>query len=174
MPTNPEVIDTIQTFCRDKVFDKRNEDNKYWDEYKRSWLNAADSEAGAQVREEKLSRFTLEKIQHEVQQKFGSNDITLEKGVGKESELKFDLWNKTQRTAFEICLSAIKNEFEKDVLKGILDQDTTAIIIFYREYRTGEANTIYGRKWFDHPAQREIIKTARIFKLQILPTLLVP
>jgi len=125
------------------------------------------------LKEEKLSRFTHKRIQDEVQRKFGTNDIQVEKPVGEGSNLAFDFWNRTDRTAYEISLGAIKNEFEKDVLKGILDTDTVSLVIFYREYKFGQKGTIFGRKWFAQPSSKEIVERARIFKLNVQPTLLV-
>lgn len=113
-------------------------------------------------------------IQEEVQQKFGTNHIRVEKPIGEGSNLAFDFWNRTDRTAYEISLGAIKNEFEKDVLKGILDIETVSQVIFYRDYKFGQKGTIFGRKWFAHPSSKEIIERARIFKLNVQPLLLVP
>jgi len=127
-----------------------------------------------EVKEEKLSRFTTKHIQAEVQGRFGTESIDAEKKVGGASNLAFDLWNKTERTAFEICLGPLKNEFEKDLLKGILDKDTTKLVILYREYGHGNRGVIYGHKWLEHPAQREMIERAGIFKLNVQPTPLMP
>lgn len=85
--------------------------------------------------------------------------------ISKKSRARFDLYNPVERTAFELCLGAIKNEFEKDILKALLSKDVIKLYIFYREYVTGKSNTICGKKWFDHPAQKEIIKLAKIFKM---------
>jgi hypothetical protein len=137
------------------------------DDYRQSWLDHAKSIKGIEIKEERLSIFTTRAIQAEVQHRFGTRDIDIEKKVGGASQLAFDLWNKTERTAFEICLGAIKNEFEKDILKGILDQDTTRLVIFYREYGHGSRGVVYGKKWFAHPAQKEIMDRARIFKLKV-------
>ena len=172
MVEDAEIIQTVQDFCKNQVFESL--DGKLTvDRYRKSWLQFAHEEKGMEVIEERLSRFTTAKIQAEVQGKFGTRDVDVEKRVGGGSNLAFDIWSNTERTAFEICLGPIKNEFEKDVLKGILDKDTTKLVIFYREYGHGTRGVIYGRKWFEHPAQREIIERAGVFKLKIEPTPLV-
>ncbi len=91
------------------------------------------------------------------------------RGVGGASNLAFDLWNITERTAFEISLGPLKNEFEKDLLKGLLDKDTTKLVILFRVYGHGTRGVIYGHKWVEQPAQREMIERAGIFKLKVNP-----
>ena len=174
MPSDEEIIRVVQDFCRKNVFEKQTRNNTSWDDYKPSWLGEARDPSGNQLKEEKLSRFTHKRIQDEVQHRFGTNDIRVEKPVGEGSNLAFDFWNKTDRTAYEVSLGAIKNEFEKDVLKGILDKETVGLVIFYREYKFGQKDTIFGRKWFIQPSSKEIIDRARIFKLNVQPLPLVP
>jgi hypothetical protein len=174
LPTDEEVVRVVQDFCRKNIFEKQTRNNNSWDDYKPSWLREARDPSGNELREERLSRFTHKRIQDEVKQRFGSNDISVEKPVGEGSNLAFDFWNRTDRTAYEVSLGAIKNEFEKDVLKGILDTDTVSLVIFYREYKFGKKGTIFGRKWFAQPSSKEIIERARIFKLNVQPLPLVP
>lgn len=173
MPEDSEVVRVIQDFCGSAIFDRKTEGRTVWDVYKPSWLEHGKKISGRDVKEETLSRFTTLQIQQKVQESFGTREIEVEKKVGGASKLSFDLWNKSEGTAIEICLGAIKNEFEKDVLKGVLDRDTTKLIIFYREYKFGTQGTIFGKKWFDHPAQQEIIERAGIFKLKVEPMPLV-
>lgn len=170
MPEDKEIIETVQEFCGKHVFDKKSKGHAVINDYKDTWRKHAKDTKGMEIKEERLSKFTTEEIQAAVQNRFGTKDILTEKKVGSTSELAFDIWNKTEGTAFEICLGAIKNEFEKDILKGILDQDTTNLVIFYREYATGARSVVYGKKWFEHPAQKEIMARAGIFKLKVSPT----
>ncbi len=173
MPGNKDIIKTVQEFCNVNVFERKSGSITY-DDYKDSWRDYATKKTGAIIKEERLSSFTTQAIQTEVISRFGTRDITKEKRVSSTSRLAFDLWNKTEGTAFEICLSAIKNEFEKDILKGILDQDTTNLIIFYREYGHGSRGVVYGKKWFEYPAQKDIMARAGIFKLKVTPVPLIP
>jgi hypothetical protein len=173
MVEDDEIIRTIQEYCRSQIFEKIVEGQETIDRYRQTWLKFAEHEVGMAVKEERLSRFTTKRIQSAVLERFGTMNIDIERRVMGSSNLAFDLWNKTERTAFEICLGAIKNEFEKDILKGILDKDTTKLVIFYREYGTGTQGKIYGRKWFEHPAQKEMMDRAGIFKLAVLPVPLV-
>jgi hypothetical protein len=140
-----------------------------FDEYKESWLEATRSHAGARLQRERLTAFTTRKIQELILEKFGSSDIERERRVAGQSALAFDLWNREERTAYEISLGAVKNEFEKDVLKGLLDTDTIKIVILFRRYRYGKANTIFDEKWFQHPAQQEIISRSALLKLKVEP-----
>jgi len=126
-----------------------------------------------EIKEERLTRFTTRAIQKEVQEKFGVLDVYKERKVEGSSQLSFDMWNRTEGTAFEICLGPIKNEFEKDILKGILDRDTTRLVIFYREYGHGTKGTIYGKRFLEQPAQREIMDRASIYKLKVDPVSLI-
>ena len=166
-------MECVQEFCSEKVFERKAQGNLVRDDYRQSWLEHAKEVTGAEIKEERLSIFTTRAIQTEVQRRFGTKDIDVEKKVGGASQLSFDLWNRAEGTAFEICLGAIKNEFEKDVLKGILDKDTTRLIIFYREYGHGTRGVVYGTKWFEHPAQKEIMERATIFKLRVAPVPLI-
>jgi hypothetical protein len=169
MVEDEEVIQTVQEYSKRQIFERVPQGSEVIDRYQESWLRFAEEEEGMSVKEERLSRFTTKHIQAEVQKRFGTRDVDIEKKVGGASDLAFDLWNNTKRTAFEICLGAIKNEFEKDILKGILDRDTTRLVILYREYATGTQGKIYGHKWFEHPAQREMMDRAGIFKLEVEP-----
>ncbi len=174
MPENKEIIETVQDFCRERVFEKKLNGKRSWDDYKHSWLQHTKEKKGVVLQHEQLSAFTTQEIQEVVIRKYGTHSVDKERRVGGESELAFDLWNRTEGTAFEICLGAIKNEFEKDVLKGILDTDTIRLVIFYRDYRFGKQGTIFDRKWFEHPAQKEIMKRAGLFKLKVEPLPLNP
>ena len=174
MPSDEEIIRVVQDFCGKNVFEIQTRNNNSWDDYRPSWLSEARDSSGNQLKEEKLSRFTHKRIQDEVQHRFGTNDIRVEKPVGEGSNLAFDFWNKTDRTAYEISLGAIKNEFEKDILKGILDTETVSLVIFYREYKFGQKGNIFGRKWFTQPSSKEFIDRAGIFKLRVQPLPLVP
>lgn len=174
MPSDKEIIRVVQDFCRNTIFEKHTGHNKSWDEYRPTWLNEARDQSGNVLKEEKLSKFTHQRIQAEVKQRFGTNDIHVEKPVGEGSNLAFDFWNRVDRTAYEISLGAIKNEFEKDILKGILDTETVNLVIFYREYKFGQKGTIFGRKWFVQPSSKGIMERAGLFKLKVQPLPLVP
>lgn len=169
MVEDNDIIQTIQAYCRNLVFERIPQGRAVVDNFKESWRLFAAREEGMEVVEERLTRFTTKRIQAEVQKKFGTNAVDIERKVGGSSRLAFDMWNVAERTAFEICLGPLKNEFEKDLLKGILDKDTTKLVLFYREYGHGRRGVIYGHKWVEQPAQREMVERAGIFKLNVQP-----
>ena len=173
MPDDSEVIRVVKEFCFQNVFERKTQGGVDRDDYKQSWRDHAKKVKGVEVKEEGLTKFTTLAIQDEVQRKFGILDIARERKVEGSSQLSFDLWNTTEGTALEICLGPIKNEFEKDVLKGILDRETTKLVIFFREYGYGTAGNTYGKRFFEQPAQREIMDRASIYKLKVVPISLI-
>ena len=172
MASNNDIITLINKIFRDEILTRNCFKNTCVDVYKESWENKVKGELKEKYSKEGMSHYTTNYLQDKVQKKFGEESIIKEKKVDG-SQLSFDIYNVEERTAFEICLGAIKNEFEKDVLKALLDQDTIKLVVFLREYRTGKGNTIYGIKWFDHPAQKAIIERAKIFKLDVQPVSLI-
>src|SRR5207245_3673782 len=115
-PLNTELISSIQQFCLNKVFDKLGNPGQRYDEYKPSWRRFSKDANGQERQGERMSSFTLEEIQKAVTVEFGQKNVDTERSVGSQSDLAFDLYNPSERTAFEICLRSIKNEFEKDIL----------------------------------------------------------
>lgn len=171
---NGEIVGFIQRFCSQRVFEKRGEKGRYYDDYSPGWFQFAKKATGQDIRDEKLSTFTHKQIQEAVKKEFGEKYISSERKVGGETQLSFDLYNPGERTAFEICLGAIKNEFEKDILKAMLDSETVTLMILYREYRTGAEGSLYGRKWFEEPAQKAKMELVGRYKTKVLTFPLVP
>lgn len=165
MPANSEIIKVVKEKVQSEILTRSHVNGPPSDDYKENWLKFTGGISG-----ESLSAFTTKQIQKVVLERFGTADISVEKKVvGVDAGLKFDIWNKPERTAFEICLGAIKNEFEKDILKGLLDQDTIRLVIFYREYVTGAKGRPYGKSWLGYPAQKAILERAKILKLEVEP-----
>lgn len=174
MSDDHEIIQTIQRYCKDEIFDKFPSGKWLYDKYQASWIRKIESSLGKPPSDEQVTLFTTQSIQRKIQGDFGSNNVDSERKVSGSSELRFDLWNRTERTAFEICLGAIKNEFEKDILKGILDNDTIRLVILYRDYKFGQKNTIFDARWFEQPAHKEFMERARLLKLRVEAVPLMP
>jgi hypothetical protein len=174
MPSDEEVIRLIQGFSRRQIFEgKATPSGKTYHDYRQSWKDRLETEAGRKLGEEQIAMETLRRIQDHARSIF--TEIVQEKPItSRELGAAFDLWNPPTQTAIEICLGAIKNEFEKDVLKAMLDHDVKKLVIMIREYRTGRSNTIYGLRWFEHPYQRGVIDLVKNFKLDVAVKSLCP
>jgi hypothetical protein len=167
MPSDEEVIRLIQNFSRTQIFEEKvtSAGRKYHD-YRQSWKERLESEARRSLSEEQIASETLRRIQNYVRSIF--TQIVVEKPItSRDIGAAFDLWNPSTQTAIEICLGAIKNEFEKDVLKAMLDHDVKKLIIMIREYKTGRSETIYGLRWFEHPYQKGVLDLVKNFKLDV-------
>ncbi len=171
-----EVVQFIQQYCLDNVFQitRSPGKNRKHDEWRDSWLD----ELG-EVSAVRRSNETMRRIQGAVQNQFGAVNVLREEPVinimaPENRSHAFDLFVPEDRTAIEICLSAIKNEFEKDVLKAMLDSRTTNLIILIRDYVTGRDETHYGLEFLEHPGPRSFIDLVKIYKLKIDPIRLCP
>jgi len=171
-----EVIKFIQNFFIQNVFDIKNSPNrnKKFDEWKQTWLTTINTKS-----DEQRSRETIIHVQNAVQNRFGSANVLIEEPlqivVGQnDTNHRLDLFIPSERTAIEICLSAIKNEFEKDVLKGMLDNRVTTLYIMARDYVTGQSESHYGVHSMQQPSAESIIKMVSVFKLNVIPTQLCP
>ncbi|MBN1618338.1 hypothetical protein JW887_03280 [Candidatus Dojkabacteria bacterium] len=181
MPTNPDllseqVVEFIQKYSSDRIFEPTYslKKNAKHDEWRQSWLN----ELGI-VSDESRSLYTMRKLQEEVQKQFGERNVIKEKPISNvmhpnSTSHAFDLFIPSERTAIEICLSAIKNEFEKDILKAMLDADTATLYIITRDYVTGKNETVYGVSYLNMPGPQNFINLAKIYKLHIIPVALCP
>ena len=167
MPSDEEIVRLIQNFCERDVFEERlTESGKRYHEYQQSWNERLESEEGGTLSNTKRANVTLKKIQEQVKSIF--NEVEVEKPISsRDIGSAFDIWNPVTKTAIEICLGAIKNEFEKDVLKAMLDYDVKELIIMIREFKTGSKDTIYGKRWFQHPYQKGVIALVKNFKLDV-------
>jgi hypothetical protein len=167
MPSDEEVIRLIQNFSATQIFEEKSTSlGKKYHDYRQSWKEKLESEVGKSLSEEKIANETLGRIQKHVRSIFPK--IVKEKPItSKNIGAAFDLWNPSTQTAIEICLGAIKNEFEKDVLKAMLDHDVKKLIIMVREYKTGRSDTIYGQRWFKHSYQKGVIDLVKNFKLDV-------
>jgi len=166
-PENQRITQIIQQFCTDHVFERKTlPNNKEFDVYRTDWLQAI----GSPTSEERISKLTLGKIHDHVKDYYP--EIKFERTISN-TGLSFDMYHPPTSTAFEICLGAITKEFHKDVLKAMLDQETHTLFFMFREYTYGRESTVLGKKWFEHPAQKELINLIAIHKLRVIPSSLV-
>lgn len=165
---NERIVQLIQQFCTDHIFEKRTlTNNKICDVYRATWLQTIGNPGSG----EETSGLTLNKICDHVRGYYP--EIQSERTISN-TGLSFDMYYSPTNTAFEICLGAVTKEFHKDVLKAMLDQETHTLIFMYREYTYGGGTNILGKKWFDHPAQKELLNLIAIHKLRVSPISLVP
>ena len=171
-----DVIRYIQEYFLNNVFDisySPNRNRKF-DNWKQSWLD----EIGTSNANNR-SRLTIIRLQEAVQNHFGASNVFIEEPlqsvIGNENNgHRLDLYIPSERAAIEICLSAIKNEFEKDILKGMLDHRVTTLYVMARDYVTGTAETKYGINTMQQPSSRSIIEMVSVFKLEVIPTQICP
>lgn len=169
-----DVVKFVQDFCNSKVFYPIVQANgKKHDQWREAWL-----EPLGQISNESRSLATLRAIQKEVQSYFGSSHVRVEESIvntfAKISSQTFDLFVPSDRTAIEICLSAIKVEFEKDILKAMIDSRTTTLYIMARDYLTGIRGHSYGISYMAQPGPKSFIDLVRVYKLEVIPTQLCP
>jgi len=171
-----EVIQFIQEYFLNNVFDITYSPirNKKFDVWRQTWID----EIGA-TNPNQRSSLTVQRVQEAVQNHFGAANVRVEEPlqsvIGNENNgHRLDLYIPSERTAIEICLSAIKNEFEKDILKGMLDHRVTTLYIMARDYVTGNAETQYGINTMQQPSSGSIIDMVSVFKLEVIPTQICP
>ena len=170
-----EVIEFIQNYCYENVFDityspRRNRKHDEWKEQWTNQINAGSDEARA--------RQSVQRIQEAVRNHFGAANILIEEPLttltAENTSHRFDIYIPSERCAIEICTSAIKNEFEKDLLKAMLDSRTTSLYILARDYVSGIAETHYGVSNLERPGNRSFIELVKTFKLEVIPEPLCP
>jgi hypothetical protein len=170
-----QVVNYIQTFFTEHVFEtkisiNKKKENHHW---KESWLNKMSYPNSPNHR----TNHTIIHIQDEICSRFEGKvlkEVPLQDSEGNTiSGHKFDLLIPSTYAAIEICLGNIKNEFEKDVFKGMLDSRVTRLYIFTREYITGKDELLFGYRWFDNPANKSIISLAKDYNLEVIPMTLV-
>ena len=169
-----DVVRYIQDMCNAKIFYHVVKTNgKKHDEWRDEWLSHI-----GEVSNEGRSLLTLRAIQKEVQSYFGVSQVSVEESIintfAKTSSQTFDLFVPSDRTAIEICLSAIKVEFEKDILKAMIDSRTTTLYIMARDYMTGVRGHSYGVHYMAQPGPKSFIDLVRVYKLEVVPTPLCP
>lgn len=163
------ITSYIQSFFTTKVFDKKNTPKKKikQDEWKDSWLDEIGNPISPNIRTNK----TIQIIQEELKiiyPEISIEDSLIDKYGEKISGHKFDFFIPGE-TAIEICLGNIKNEFEKDVLKGMLDNRVKKLYIFNREYVTGKDESLFGIDWMKKPGSLSIIELANEYDLKVIP-----
>ena len=170
------IVKFIQDFFIQNVFDitRTPKRNRKFDQWKQSWLTSINTTS-----DEQRSAETIRRIQQAVQNHFGAANVLIEEplrtAVGKnDTNHRLDLFIPSERAGIEICLSAIKNEFEKDILKGMLDNRLTNLYIMARDYVSGQAETHYGIHSMQQPSAQSIINMVRVFKLEVIPTQICP
>lgn len=170
MPSNEDIIKYLREYSQSNIFEKQSEGGNRYDLYRTTWEDRARRSGRA------LSTFTIREIQRVAQDRFGADKVKKERPVIPNCRLAFDLWNEEQQTAFEICLSSIKNEFHKDVLKGLLAKDAKELIILYCDYRyLSDGEYRYrGRRFLGQASVTEIVRLAKERGLTVTCLLLVP
>ena len=120
---------------------------KKHDEWKKEWTDKINTSS-----DEARARQSVIRIQQAVQNHFGAANISIEEPLTsltvENTSHRFDIYIPSERCAIEICTSAIKNEFEKDLLKisrkNMLDsRKVTSLYIMARDYVSGKAETHY-------------------------------
>lgn len=171
-----QVVQFIQEYFNQNVFDITITKirKKKFDQWKPTWLTTINPTS-----DEHRSAETIRRVQQAVQNHFGAANVLVEEPlqtvIGQnDTNHRLDLFIPSERTAIEICLSAIKNEFEKDILKGMLDNRVTTLYIMARDYVSGTAETHYGIHSMQQPSAGSIINMVRVFKLDVRPTQLCP
>ena len=166
-----EVVSFIQDYCRSNVFRITHSAKKHkkHDEWQDQWLKQLGN-----ISEVQRSMQTVRKIQAAVQQRFGAVNVFIEEPIQnvmnkRSASHLFDIFLPGARTAIEICLSAIKNEFEKDILKAMLDGRTATLYILMRDYVTGRNETHYGVDYLQAAGPKSIIDLVKIYKLAVKP-----
>ena len=176
MKIKEEVVEFIQNYFKQNVFEITNSPirNKKSDQWRQSWLNQFGN-----ISDETRSAKTVIRVQEAVQKHFGAANVLIEEPlqtvIGQnDTNHRLDLFIPSERAAIEICLSAIKNEFEKDILKAMLDGRVTTLYIMARDYVTGKNEMHYGVNTMQQPSNSSIINMVRVFKLDVIPTQLCP
>jgi hypothetical protein len=169
-----DVVQFVQEFCNSRIFYPAVQPNgKKHDQWRQEWL-----ELLGELSNESRSLTTLRAIQKEVQSYFGSSHVSVEEPIvntfARTSSQAFDLFVPSDRTAIEVCLSAIKVEFEKDILKAMIDSRTTTLYIMARDYLTGVRGHSYGISYMAQPGPKSFIDLVRVYKLEVIPTQLCP
>ncbi len=168
------VIEFIQNYFEKNVFDKKKTaSGKIKNEWKPSWLTKIGDPSSKNIR----TNLTIKEIQEELKKIHGV-DIEIEAQLRDKfgraiSGHKFDFFLPSENTAIEICLGNIKNEFEKDILKGMLDYRVKKLYIFNREYVTGKNESLFGINWMQKQGSRSIIHLAAENGLQVYPEKLI-
>ena len=126
---------------------------------------------------EQRSFKTLKLVQEKVQDKFGNDKVFKEEkleiaGGTENTRLKFDFYIEEEKAAIEICLGAIKNEFEKNIFKALLDERVKTLYIMARDYKTSTGINYHGNQTMQSPYYTEIIKWVHKFsdiKVECIP-----
>lgn len=84
------------------------------------------------------------------------------------NNFRFYLFIPEENAAIEICFSAVKNEFEKDILKAMLDHRVNKLYIIARDYLTGGA--LYGIRTMQQTGNQSIIEMVSDLGLEVVPT----
>ncbi len=165
-----EIVTFIQTYASEHLFDKVQNRNIFYDEWKPEWLQSI-----GQVSSNVRASLALNEIQNAVIQEFKVENVRSEEGVvatnGSLNNFRLDLFIPSERVAIEICFGAVKNEFEKDILKAMLDHRVNKLYIIARDYLTGGA--LYGIRTMQQTGNQSIIDMVSN-NLEVVPTQLCP
>ena len=161
-----EVVSFIQQFAKTNIFENFYEETvrtrKKFDVFQSSWIDKISK--GEKLSQQEISRLTHLEIQKEVIKKFKYSIITKEEFIlsnnhDKKVSSRFDIFIPSEKTAIEICLGNIKNEFFKDVNKGKIDCRVDKLYILSVDYKTGK--NFYGLNYMMQPSQMALIKSVQ-------------
>ncbi len=62
MPEDGEIVETVQEYCKELLFERKTQGKAIGDDYKQSWLEHAKTMKGMEIREERLTDFTTKSI----------------------------------------------------------------------------------------------------------------
>lgn len=162
-----QIVAFIQAYASEHIFDKVPSGNKLHDEWKPEWI-ARIGQVSSNIR----AALALNEIQNAVIRNFPEVDIRSEEGVvaanGNLNNFRLDIFIPSERVAIEICFSAVKNEFEKDILKAMLDHRVDKLYIITRDYLTGGA--LYGIRTMQQTGNQSIIEMVAGLGLEVVPT----
>ncbi len=162
-----QIVNFIQTYASENIFNKVPNGNQLYDEWKSQYLTRI-----GQVSSNTRAALALNEIQNAVIRNFPDVDIRSEEGVvasnGNLNNFRLDLFIPSESIAIEICFSAVKNEFEKDILKAILDHRVDKLYIIARDYLTG--GTLYGIRTMQQTGNQSIIEMVAGLGLEVVPT----
>jgi hypothetical protein len=164
-----KITSYIQSFFTKYVFEKKETPKRKikQDEWKEKWLDFIENPNSPNIRTNKTIQIIQKKLKTDYPE-ISIEDSLIDKHGKTISGHKFDFFIPGE-TAIEICLGNIKNEFEKDVLKGLLDNRVKTLYIFNREYVTGKDESLFGIDWMKKPGSKSIIELANEYDLEVIP-----
>lgn len=161
-----EIIKYIQWYTNTYFFDKKIIGANMRDEWKPEWLiKIGNPHPNVRV------TLALRELHIALDEKFGEGFIRQEEPIilinDTQSGYRFDFFVPSENTAIEICFSAVKNEFEKDILKAMSDKRVKKLYILARDYYTGRI--YYGLRTMQHPGPQSFISLVSRLGIEVIP-----